>query len=77
MTYEALRQEMSTPPCVIDHRPTFDVKLRSVLNRQALPELLIVTNECFVIGPAEAGRYYTGGGRLQPAFRARRAVPEA
>ena len=43
---QALRQEMSTPPCVIDHRPTFDVKLRSVLNRQALPELLIVTNKC-------------------------------
>jgi len=44
--YEALRQEMSTPPCVIEHRPTFDVKLRNMLNRQPLPELLIVTNRC-------------------------------
>jgi 4-amino-4-deoxy-L-arabinose transferase-like glycosyltransferase len=44
--YEALRQEMAIPPCVIDHRPTFDVKLRNMLNRQPLPELLIVTNKC-------------------------------
>ena len=44
--YDALRREMGVQPCVIDHRPTFDVKLRNVLERQPLPELLIVTNRC-------------------------------
>ena len=44
--YEALRREMAVPPCVIDHRPTFDVKLKNVLERQPLPELVIVTNRC-------------------------------
>ncbi len=32
--------------CVIDHRPTFEVKLRQVLKRQPLPELLLITNRC-------------------------------
>ena len=44
--YDALRREMAVPPCVIDHRPTFDVKLKNVLERQPLPELLVVTNKC-------------------------------
>jgi len=32
--------------CIIDHRPTFEVKLRQVLKRQPLPELLLITNRC-------------------------------
>lgn len=32
--------------CVIDHRPTFEVKLRQVLKRQPLPELLLISNRC-------------------------------
>ena len=32
--------------CVLDHRPTFEVKLRQVLKRQPLPELLLISNRC-------------------------------
>ena len=32
--------------CVLDHRPTFEVKLRQVLKRQPLPELLLISNHC-------------------------------
>ena len=34
------------PTCVLDHRPTFEVKLRQVLKRQPLPELLLISNRC-------------------------------
>ena len=32
--------------CIIDSRPTFDVKLKTVLSREPLPELVLVTNRC-------------------------------
>jgi hypothetical protein len=32
--------------CVIDHRPTFDVRLRNLLAHEALPELYVVSNRC-------------------------------
>jgi len=32
--------------CIIDRRPTFEVKLRQVLRRQPLPELLLISNRC-------------------------------
>jgi 4-amino-4-deoxy-L-arabinose transferase-like glycosyltransferase len=32
--------------CVIDSRPTFDVRLRSVLAREPLPQLVVITNRC-------------------------------
>jgi 4-amino-4-deoxy-L-arabinose transferase-like glycosyltransferase len=43
--YEERRHELGTT-CVIDRRPLFDVKLGNVLARSALPELLVVTNQC-------------------------------
>jgi 4-amino-4-deoxy-L-arabinose transferase-like glycosyltransferase len=32
--------------CVVDRRPTFDVRLRNILAHEALPELIVVTNRC-------------------------------
>ena len=34
------------PLCRIASQPTFDVKLRNVLSRERLPEVLLVTNKC-------------------------------
>ena len=34
------------PTCIIDRRPTFDVKLKTVLAREPLPELVLITNSC-------------------------------
>jgi 4-amino-4-deoxy-L-arabinose transferase-like glycosyltransferase len=34
------------PACVIDRRPTFDVKLKNVLARAPLPDLVLITNKC-------------------------------
>ncbi len=44
--YENLRPEFPGPLCVIDRRPLFDVKLKNVLARDPLPELVLVTNRC-------------------------------
>ena len=35
---------MPGPLCVIERRPTFDVRLKNVLAREPLPELVVVTN---------------------------------
>jgi hypothetical protein len=32
--------------CVIERRPTFDVKLRTVLTREPMPDLVLITNRC-------------------------------
>ena len=35
------------PTCVIDRQPTFDVQAeRTVLAREPLPELLVISNRC-------------------------------
>jgi 4-amino-4-deoxy-L-arabinose transferase-like glycosyltransferase len=44
--YAALAPQLAGGTCVIEHRPTFEVKLRQVLKRQPLPELLLITNRC-------------------------------
>jgi 4-amino-4-deoxy-L-arabinose transferase-like glycosyltransferase len=44
--YNALSPVLGSRACVLDRRPTFDVKLRNVLARQPLPELLLITNRC-------------------------------
>jgi 4-amino-4-deoxy-L-arabinose transferase-like glycosyltransferase len=44
--YAALAPELASRTCVVDRRPTFDVKLANVLARQPLPELLLITNQC-------------------------------
>jgi hypothetical protein len=43
--YAALKDRLG-PTCVIDRRPTFDVKLARVLAREPLPELLLISNQC-------------------------------
>jgi 4-amino-4-deoxy-L-arabinose transferase-like glycosyltransferase len=44
--YAALAPRLSGTSCVIERRPTFEVKLRQVLTREPLPELLLITNKC-------------------------------
>jgi len=43
--YADLRARLGAT-CVIERRPTFDVKLRNILSREAPPELLLITNDC-------------------------------
>ena len=44
--YDALRGQLASRTCVIERRPTFDVKLRNMLSREPPPELLLITNDC-------------------------------
>lgn len=43
--YEALRQHLPST-CVIHRQPTIDVKLKAIVARDPLPELLLITNRC-------------------------------
>jgi len=43
--YAALKSRLGET-CIVDRRPTFDVKLNTVLERKPLPELLLITNRC-------------------------------
>ena len=43
--YAALEARLGTT-CIVDRRPTFDVKLARVIARKPLPELLLITNQC-------------------------------
>jgi 4-amino-4-deoxy-L-arabinose transferase-like glycosyltransferase len=44
--WAALEPRIGARTCIIDRRPTFDVKLARVLAREPLPELLLITNRC-------------------------------
>ena len=44
--YAELQGAIGARTCVLYRRPTFDVRLKSVLAREPLPELLLVTNRC-------------------------------
>ena len=44
--YAEIGSRISGRTCVIDRRPTFDVKLKTMLNRDSLPELVVITNRC-------------------------------
>jgi 4-amino-4-deoxy-L-arabinose transferase-like glycosyltransferase len=44
--YAAIASGLDARTCVIESRPTFDVKLKTVLAREPLPELVLVTNRC-------------------------------
>jgi 4-amino-4-deoxy-L-arabinose transferase-like glycosyltransferase len=44
--YANITAELDARTCVIESRPTFDVKLKTVLSREPLPELVLVTNRC-------------------------------
>jgi 4-amino-4-deoxy-L-arabinose transferase-like glycosyltransferase len=44
--YQELAPRIAARTCIIERRPTFDVKLKRVLAREPLPELLLITNQC-------------------------------
>ena len=44
--YVALKPQLPARHCVIERRPLFDMKLKNVLEREPLPELVLVTNGC-------------------------------
>jgi len=44
--YEAIRGMTAAPTCILSRQPTFDVKLRNILARDPLPDLLLITNRC-------------------------------
>jgi 4-amino-4-deoxy-L-arabinose transferase-like glycosyltransferase len=44
--YDALRNRLASRTCVIERRPTFDVKLRNMLSREPPPRLLLISNDC-------------------------------
>ena len=44
--YEGIKDAIAAHTCVLHSVPTFDVKLKGILAREALPELLLLTNQC-------------------------------
>ncbi|HEY7499407.1 MAG TPA: glycosyltransferase family 39 protein [Vicinamibacterales bacterium] len=42
----AIKPSTTTRLCRVSAHPTFDVKLRNVLSRQRMPEVLVMTNRC-------------------------------
>jgi len=44
--YDAIRKLTPAPTCIVSTHPTFDVKLRNMLARDPLPDLLVITNRC-------------------------------
>ena len=44
--YRDVVDRIGVPTCEIERRPTFDVKLRNMMARQPLPELVLITNKC-------------------------------
>jgi 4-amino-4-deoxy-L-arabinose transferase-like glycosyltransferase len=44
--YREVVDRIGVPTCEIERRPTFDVKLRNMIARQPLPELVLITNRC-------------------------------
>ena len=47
--YEQLAPELPDT-CVLDRRPTVNIKLKAVLAREPLPEVLLITNRCTTSG---------------------------
>lgn len=46
MDYEYIQQITSARTCIVASHPTFDVKLKNVLAREPLPDVLVITNRC-------------------------------
>ncbi|MEO5894560.1 MAG: glycosyltransferase family 39 protein [Vicinamibacterales bacterium] len=44
--YALLKDEIGSASCVLHRVPTFEVKLRDVLARRPLPQLVVITNRC-------------------------------
>jgi 4-amino-4-deoxy-L-arabinose transferase-like glycosyltransferase len=49
--YAAMAPALPVPTCIVERRPIFDVRLRNMLAREPLPELVLVTNRCPVSTP--------------------------
>jgi 4-amino-4-deoxy-L-arabinose transferase-like glycosyltransferase len=49
--YAEIGPQIGVRTCVIERRPTFDVKLKNMLNRDLLPELVLITNKCPGLNP--------------------------
>jgi 4-amino-4-deoxy-L-arabinose transferase-like glycosyltransferase len=43
----AIKPDEPTPLCRVSSHPTFDVKLKNVLARERMPEVLLMTNKCY------------------------------
>jgi len=44
--YDDIARDAGLPTCVLDRRPTVNIKLKAVLARDPLPEVLLITNRC-------------------------------
>jgi 4-amino-4-deoxy-L-arabinose transferase-like glycosyltransferase len=44
--YQEIARDAGVPTCVLDRRPTVNIKLKAVLARDPLPEVLLITNRC-------------------------------
>ena len=44
--YDEIARDAGIPTCVLDRRPTVNIKLKAVLARDPLPEVLLITNRC-------------------------------
>jgi 4-amino-4-deoxy-L-arabinose transferase-like glycosyltransferase len=44
--YEEIARDAGVPTCVLDRRPTVNIKLKAVLARDPLPDVLLITNRC-------------------------------
>jgi hypothetical protein len=44
--YAGLQPAIGVPTCVIDRQPTVNVKLKAMLAREPLPEVILITNKC-------------------------------
>ena len=55
--YAEHRPRIGVPTCVIERRPTFDVKLKNMLERGTLlPELVLITNKCGALANSDCSR---------------------
>jgi 4-amino-4-deoxy-L-arabinose transferase-like glycosyltransferase len=44
--YRDIRDLIGSPTCILERRPTFDVKLRNMLAKDPPPELVLISNKC-------------------------------
>ena len=48
--YAALRDHIGVPTCVLHSQPTMNVKLKAMIAREPLPEILLISNRCTADG---------------------------
>ena len=71
--YAALGPRIGVPTCVLERESTVNVKLKAVLAREPLPEVLLITNKC------ECEIYGSAGstGSLTQFYRFERFLPSS